>query len=102
MKQKHDNGFPTRDAIVAFIRANPGKVGTREIAREFGLKNADRAELKRILRDLADQGSITRQGKKVVAIRKRLLIDDFVAHDCALGAAGDGIAYARRRSAATR
>ena len=30
MKRKHDNGFPSRDAIVAFIRANPGKIGTRE------------------------------------------------------------------------
>ena len=66
MKQNHDNGFPSRDAIVAFIRANPGKLGTREIAREFGLKNADRAELKRILRDLADQGTIQKQGKKIV------------------------------------
>jgi hypothetical protein len=46
VKRKHDNGFPARDAIVAFIRANPGKIGTREIAREFGLKNADRVELK--------------------------------------------------------
>jgi ribonuclease R len=65
VKQKHDNGFPDRDAIVAFIRANPGKVGTREIAREFGLKNADRAELKRILRELADGGAIKKHGKKV-------------------------------------
>src|SRR5262249_7735729 len=47
--------FPSTDAIVAFIRAHPGKVGTKEIAREFGLKNADRAELKRILRELADR-----------------------------------------------
>jgi hypothetical protein len=46
VKRKHDNGFPARDAIVAFIRANPGKIGTREIAREFGLKNVDRVELK--------------------------------------------------------
>jgi ribonuclease R len=65
VKQKHDNGFPDRDAIVAFIRANPGKVGTKEIAREFGLKNADRAELKRILRELADNGTIKKHGKKV-------------------------------------
>ena len=65
MKHKHDNGFPDRDAIVAFIRANPGKVGTKEIAREFGLKNADRAELKRILRELADTGAIRKHGKKV-------------------------------------
>src|SRR5689334_9112082 len=65
MSRKHDNGFPGTDAIVAFIRANPGKVGTKEIAREFGLKNADRAELKRILRELADTGTIKKHGKKV-------------------------------------
>ncbi|MFB9265688.1 ribonuclease R [Bradyrhizobium erythrophlei] len=65
MKRKHDHGFPARDAIVAFIRANPGKVGTREIAREFGLKNADRAELKRILRELADDGTIAKRGRKI-------------------------------------
>ncbi|MBR1271085.1 ribonuclease R [Bradyrhizobium sp. AUGA SZCCT0222] len=66
MKRKHDNGFPARDAIVAFIRANPGKIGTREIAREFGLKNADRVELKRILRELADEGTIAKRGRKVL------------------------------------
>ena len=65
MKPKHDNGFPTRDAIVAFIRKNPGHIGTKEIAREFGLKNADRAELKRLLRELADNGTIVKQGRKL-------------------------------------
>ena len=35
MKAKHDNGFPSRDAIVAFIRNHPGNIGTKEIAREF-------------------------------------------------------------------
>jgi ribonuclease R len=65
VKRKHDNGFPSRDAIVAFIRANPGKIGTREIAREFGLKNADRVELKRILRELADDGAIAKRGRKI-------------------------------------
>jgi ribonuclease R len=65
VKRNRDNGFPDRDAVVAFIRANPGKVGTKEIAREFGLKNADRAELKRILRELADHGTIKKHGKKV-------------------------------------
>jgi ribonuclease R len=65
VKRKPDHGFPGRDAIVAFIRANPGKVGTREIAREFGLKNADRVELKRILRELADDGTIAKRGRKI-------------------------------------
>ena len=64
-KTKHDKGFPGRDAIVAFIRAHPGKIGTREIAREFGLKNADRVELKRILRELADEGTVARRGRKI-------------------------------------
>ncbi|MGY3489869.1 ribonuclease R [Bradyrhizobium sp. USDA 4011] len=65
MKRKPDHGFPGRDAIVAFIRANPGKVGTREIAREFGLKNADRIELKRILRELADDGTVAKRRRKI-------------------------------------
>ena len=65
MAKNRELGFPARDAIVAFIRAHPGKIGTREIAREFGLKNADRAELKRILRELADDGTIKKSGKKI-------------------------------------
>ena len=55
--------FPARDAIVAFIRANPGEVGTREIAREFGLKNEDRIALKQILRELKDDGTIAKKGR---------------------------------------
>ena len=65
MNKRREQGFPGRDAIVAFVRAHPGKVGTREIAREFGLKNADRVELKRILRELADEGAIAKQGRKL-------------------------------------
>jgi ribonuclease R len=75
--------FPEPSDIVAFIRAHPGKVGTREIAREFGLKNADRAALKRILRDLADDGTIAKQGRKVhdVAELAPTLLADVTARD---------------------
>jgi ribonuclease R len=65
LARQREQSFPSRDAILAFVRAHPGKVGTREIAREFGLKNADRVELKRILRELADEGAIAKQGKKI-------------------------------------
>ncbi len=65
MARQREHSFPNRETILAFVRAHPGKIGTREIAREFGLKNADRVELKRILRELADEGSIARQGKKI-------------------------------------
>ena len=65
MAHARDRVFPSRDAIVAFIRANPGKIGTREIAREFGLKNADRVELKQILRELANEGTVAKRGRKM-------------------------------------
>ena len=80
---KRGSGFPGRDAIVAFVRANPGRVGTREIAREFGLKNADRAELKRMLRELADEGAIKKRGKKVseAAVLPATVMADITGRD---------------------
>src|SRR5579864_4823862 len=63
--RQRDSDFPSTEAIVAFIRAHPGKVGTSELAREFGLKNADRAVLKQLLRELADEGIIKKRGKEV-------------------------------------
>jgi len=57
--------LPSREELLAFIREHAGKVGTREIARAFGAKNADRAELKRMLRELADGGHIERHRKRL-------------------------------------
>ena len=57
--------LPSREALLAFIREHAGKVGTREIARAFGAKNADRAALKRMLRELADEGRIERRRKRL-------------------------------------
>ena len=57
--------LPSKADILAFIGNKPGKVGTREIARAFGLKNALRADLKRLLRELSDEGSIEQQRKKL-------------------------------------
>ncbi|MFZ0425455.1 MAG: ribonuclease R [Xanthobacteraceae bacterium] len=57
--------FPSRDELVAFIRERSGNVGAREIARAFGAKNADRAALNRMLRELAAEGQIDRQHKRL-------------------------------------
>ena len=51
--------------MIAFVADQSGKVGTREIARAFGLKNADRAALKAMLRELADEGRIERRRRKL-------------------------------------
>jgi ribonuclease R len=57
--------FPSKEDVLAFIAQEAGNVGTREIARAFGLKNADRAALKQMLRDLAEAGKIERRRKKL-------------------------------------
>ena len=62
---KYTTTLPSKADILAFIARTPGKVGTRELARAFNLKNEMRAELKRVLRDLADEGAVERKGKKL-------------------------------------
>ena len=57
--------LPSKDDLLAFIAKQDGRVGTRELARAFGLKNADRASLKTMLRELADEGRIERRRKKL-------------------------------------
>jgi ribonuclease R len=57
--------LPSREELVAFIRERSGEVSTREIAREFGAKNSDRAALNRMLRELAADGSIDRRRKRL-------------------------------------
>ena len=64
-QSKTTSTLPSKADILAFIGERPGKVGTREIARAFGLKNAMRAELKRVLRELSDEGSVERRHKKL-------------------------------------
>jgi ribonuclease R len=62
---KQEAKIPSKDDLLAFIGAQPGKVGTREIARAFGLKNADRVALKHMLRELKDDGRIEGRRKKL-------------------------------------
>ncbi|HET9716781.1 MAG TPA: ribonuclease R [Pseudolabrys sp.] len=64
-RSKKVPSLPTRADLLAFIGNQPGKVGTREIARAFGLKNALRADLKHMLRGLSDEGLIEKRRKKL-------------------------------------
>ncbi|MCC7166313.1 MAG: ribonuclease R [Rhodospirillales bacterium] len=59
--------LPSRDALLAFLRDSTGPVGKREIARAFRLDSADKIELKRMLRALAEEGAIERGRKRRVA-----------------------------------
>ena len=63
--RKLSRGLPSKADLVAFIGTRSGKVGTREVARAFGLKNADRVALKEMMRELADEGVVERRRKKL-------------------------------------
>ncbi len=52
--------FPTRDELVAFVASHPGAASKRDLARHFGLKGNDKIELKRLLRELQDDGAVKR------------------------------------------
>ncbi len=55
--------LPSREEILAFISEHPGETGKREIARAFGITGADRIPLKRMLRELADEGAVEKRRK---------------------------------------
>ena len=57
--------LPSREAILAFIAEQPGKAGKREIARAFGITGAQRIGLKRLLKDMAEEGVIDGRRKHI-------------------------------------
>ncbi len=53
--------LPTKDQLRQWIAENPGQGAKRDIARAFGIKGgAARIELKRMLRELEDEGGVVR------------------------------------------
>ncbi len=58
--------LPTREDILAFIarerealgEKTPSKIGKREIARAFGIRGSDKIGLKRVLKELEEEGAI--------------------------------------------
>jgi ribonuclease R len=55
---RSDGGLPTREEILRFLAEAQKKTGKREIARAFGIKGGARIALKRLLSELAAEGSL--------------------------------------------
>ena len=55
-------GLPTQKQVLEFIETSDSSVGKREIARAFGLKGQEKIALKKLLKDMAEEGLI--DGKK--------------------------------------
>lgn len=51
-------GFPSKKQVLEFIQTTSGPAGKREIARAFGLKGQEKIALKKLLRDMAEEGLI--------------------------------------------
>ena len=58
----HPKGLPTQKQVLDFIQTSDTRVGKREIAKAFGLKGQEKIALKKLLKDMAEDGLI--DGKK--------------------------------------
>ncbi len=56
-------GLPSESQVLDWISENPDRASKRDIARAFGVKGADRVELKRMLRELENGGQVQRRRK---------------------------------------
>ncbi|WP_234035780.1 ribonuclease R [Erythrobacter insulae] len=55
-------GMPSREQVIEFIQSSDKPAGKREIAKAFGLKGQEKIRLKKLLKDMAEEGLI--DGKK--------------------------------------
>ena len=68
-KRKHakvPGEMPSREDILAFVADNPGRAGKREIARHFGIIGGARIHLKKMLKDLSEEGLIEKRNKRMI------------------------------------
>lgn len=58
---------PTMDDVMAYLQAQSGPVGKRDLARAFGAKGDDRIHIKNLVRDMQRKGLIhtARQGRQI-------------------------------------
>ena len=54
-------GIPSKSEILAWISDNPSKTAKRDIAKAFGIKGAARIDLKRLLKELQDEGKLAKR-----------------------------------------
>ncbi len=91
--------LPTREAVLAFIEEAPQKVGKREIAQAFGIKGSDKIELKRLIKEMQEDGTIE---KDRAGLRKAGSLPPVVVADIDSRRDRDGELVARPRNGTRR
>ncbi|MBO6608335.1 ribonuclease R [Altererythrobacter sp.] len=59
---RRPSGLPSKEQVLEFLQTSDTPAGKREIAKAFGLKGQEKIALKRLLKDMAEEGLI--DGKK--------------------------------------
>ncbi|NOT73177.1 MAG: ribonuclease R [Hyphomicrobium sp.] len=57
-RQPVNGGLPSKQQIIEFINTSQGKAGKREIARAFGISGGAKIALKRLLAEMAEDGTL--------------------------------------------
>jgi ribonuclease R len=82
--QSRSTPFPTKADIIRFVEENPGLVGKNEIARAFHVRGDNRAVLKDLLRDMAQEGLLEkghRRSLKPVAALPTVTVVEITGQD---------------------
>ena len=61
---RDEDGLPSREDILKFVTSADGKVGKREIGKAFGIKGNARSGMKRMLKEMADEGLLSGNRKE--------------------------------------
>jgi ribonuclease R len=64
-RRPREDGLPSREEILTFLRESDGKAGKREISRAFNVKGDARVELKRLLAEMTDEGLLSGTRKEL-------------------------------------
>ncbi|MBE7729870.1 ribonuclease R family protein [Komagataeibacter sp. FXV3] len=70
--QARAGGLPDREQLRAFIENATGRIGKREISREFGLGPEHKQALRQMLRDMALDGTLAPAGARRFRVSDRL------------------------------
>ena len=62
--RKKKPGLPSRSAVLEWLKENPDKTSKRDVAKAFGLKGQQKIALKALLKELVQDGTIEKRGKR--------------------------------------
>ena len=63
MASRKETPFPSKEDILVFVRENPGKLSKRDISRAFHIRGDQRIKLKKLLREMTEDGLLDKGHK---------------------------------------